>query len=320
MLRQSARTRASTHLSRVAAFGSVKLSSIGDYLVYVLVRSFIAVVQAITIERCHAIACVLAYVANDLIGLRRKVVDDNIAQTYPHLSVGQRRRFSRRMWEHLFLMVCEVAHAPRTIGETTWREHVRIRDTRGLVSAMLDSRPCVIVTGHYGNFEIAGYLTGMFGFRPYTIARPLDNPFLHDFITRFREAKGQYMLPKNGSAPMVEKVLAAGGLLTLLADQYAGPKGCWVDFLGRPASCHKALALFTLTSGAPMAVIYNRRLDRPMQFELGHTGIADPLIPAEHLGGVRQMTEWYNRRLEDAIQLAPEQYWWVHRRWKGEPP
>ena len=93
-----------------------------------------------------------------------------------------------------------------------------------------------------------------------------------------------------------------------------------VEFLGRPASCHKAVAVFTLTGGAPLIVSYAKRVGGPLQFELGLVGVADPQVPSADLANVKTLTRWYNRMLEQAILGAPEQYWWVHRRWKGEPP
>ncbi len=147
------------------------------------------------------------------------------------------------------MMVAEVAQARQKIHETSFRRYVTFADKPLLVRYLLDPRPTVLVTGHYGNFEVAGYVLGMFGFPSFTIARTLDNPYLDRFINRFRGSTGQYILPKQGCAPQVQAVLNAGGTLSLLGDQHAGDKGCWVDFLGRPASCHKAVALFTLSSG-----------------------------------------------------------------------
>jgi KDO2-lipid IV(A) lauroyltransferase len=188
-----------------------------------------------------------------------------------------------------------------------------------MLGPLLATKPSVTVTGHFGNFEFAGYLTGLFGIKTMTIARPLDNPYLNRFITTFRGAKGQIMVPKEGSAPLVNAHLKEGKSLVLLADQHAGEKGCWVEFLGVPASCHKSLALFTLTAGAPLVVLANRRDGRPLQFKLDFMGTASPETGGEEFSGVREMTIWYNCRLAEAISRAPEQYWWLHRRWRVPP-
>ena len=69
-----------------------------------------------------------------------------------------------------------------------------------------------------------------------------------------------------------------------------------------------------------MIVAYAQRLGRPMQFEVGVKGLVDPVDMADSLAGVKPLTQWYNQMLEQLIRAEPTQYWWLHRRWKGEPP
>ena len=297
----------------------MSIKAVTDWLVYLLVRIFVCVVQSLHIETCASVARGLAVVACDIVGLRRNVVEENLRHVFPRHSPRERRAMARRMWEHLFLMVCEVAHAPRKIHETNFRDYIDFVNKRELVEAALARRPFVLITGHFGNFELGGFMTGMLGFPTFTIARTLDNPYLNRYINQFRGSKGQFMLPKQGSARMVDVVLKSGGALSLLGDQNAGPNGCWVEFLGRPASCHKALALFTLTGDAPLVVAYARRRGRPMQFEICCPGVADPREGGDETASVKSLTQWYNRQLEQAILADPDQYWWVHRRWKGKP-
>ena len=291
----------------------------GQYAVYLLVRVFISLVQAVTIETCQSVAHLLAWLLYDVVPIRRQVIDENLSIALADLPAEERSAVARRMWEHLILLVCEIAHAPRKIHETNWRKYVYVRDKPQLVGMLVSGRPCVAVTAHFGNFEIAGFMSGVLGFSTFTVARTLDNPFLDDYLNRFRELKGQFILPKVGSAPQADAVLDTGGTLVLLGDQNAGKRGVWVDFMGRPASCHKALALFTLLSRAPMMVVYCKRGDRPMQFEFGMSGVADPLSLDSEQGDVRGLTQWYNRLLEQEIRRCPHQYWWVHRRWKEQP-
>ena len=290
-----------------------------DWLVYVLVRIAICAVQALRIETCDAIARGLAWLAADVLRIRGKVVDENLRLAFPALTPGQRRDLSRRMWRHLILMVCEVAHAPRKIHRTNWYRYVTIEQKRRLLRCLVDPRPSLLVSGHFGTFALGGFFSGILVFPTFTVARPLDYTFLDRFVTRFRTVQGQHILPKQGSAAQIEAVLAAGHALTLLGDQHAGPKGCWVEFFGRPASCHKAIALFTLTAGAPMVVLYARRSGRPLEFEVGLAGIMDPAEGRPEASSVPALTRWYNERLEEAIRRWPEQYWWLHRRWKDPP-
>ncbi|MEM9409751.1 MAG: lysophospholipid acyltransferase family protein [Planctomycetota bacterium] len=288
-------------------------------LEYALVRSLIGVILVLPIETCHGLAEKLAYLFCDIIKFRSKVIDENIRLVYPNFSMEQRQDMSRKMWFHLIMMGIDIIHAPRRIHQTNWRKYVYIRDIEQMTNYLIDYRPLIAVTGHFGNFEIAGYVTGLLGMPSYSVARKLDNELLDRFINSFRELNGQFIIPKDGSAGQIQEVLDSGAILTILGDQHAGNKGCWIDFLGRPASCHKAIALFSLGSGAPMMVSYCRHLEQPLHFEIGCTGIADPMHTEDELKDVKKLTQWYNDRMADAIRSDPDQYWWVHRRWKEKP-
>jgi Kdo2-lipid IVA lauroyltransferase/acyltransferase len=291
-----------------------------DRFAYFVFRTVICMVQSISLERCDRVCRILANVVSKYLPLRQSLIRENLKRVFPHWDSVQTRDVQEGMWHHLLLMGCEVAQAPRKVHRENWHEHFVIPDRKSMLRVVLDDRPSVLVSGHYGNFELAGFLTGLFGMPSTTLARPLDNGFVHDYIMQYRSLGGQHFLAKDGSAIAVQKLLSDGGNLSLLADQHAGPRGCWVDFLGHPASCHKALALFTLSSGAPMIVVGNTRKGAPLQFKISVLGIADPNESGEHLSSVASLTRWYNQCLEQIIRNFPEQYWWVHRRWKGEPP
>ncbi|MEM1226971.1 MAG: lysophospholipid acyltransferase family protein [Planctomycetota bacterium] len=288
---------------------------------YVVVRGIVAVVQVMPLDMGDHFSRLLATLLTGPLPIRRAAIQTNLDRVMPTLSLAQRHRLVWSMWHHLMLMVCEIAWAQRRLHRANWKYHFRYKNNRESLAHLLSGRPMVMVTGHFGNFEVGGYMNGLMGVRSTTIARQLDNRFLHDWIECFRSSKGQDMVDKVGCAPIVDRHLRDNGVLTLLADQHAGDKGTWVDFCGVPASCHKALALFALTSDAPMLAVYTRRIDhRPMQFEIGMTASVDPL--GDHGGacdGVASLTDWYNRELESMIQLAPEQYWWLHRRWRRPP-
>jgi KDO2-lipid IV(A) lauroyltransferase len=289
---------------------------IADLLVYLVVRVLICIVQAMRIETGQQLARGLAWFLGDLIGVRSRVVDDTLAHAFPQLTESQRRRLAGAMWEHLFLLALEVAYAPRKIHETNWRDYIALRGHRRLVRMLLSDRPTLIVTAHFGNFEVAGYALAILGFPTFTVARTLDNPYLDRFLNRFRGATGQQIIPKNGGYEQIVEVLGGGGTMSFLADQYAGPKGCWVEFFGRPASAHKAIALLAFDNDACVAVCSAQRTGGPLHLQLGGEAFADPRQSADEVAGVRELTQWYTSRLEEIIRRAPQQYWWLHRRWK----
>jgi KDO2-lipid IV(A) lauroyltransferase len=293
--------------------------NLSDYTAYLVVRLVICLVQMLSLPTCQRSARIIANFLWYTIKLRRTVIEDNLRTAFPHLSAKQHEQIALAMWQHLIVMVAEIAHAPRKLHRTNWRKHSDFPRRKEMVRHLLSSRPTVILSGHFGNFEIGGYLMGLHGFPTHTIARPLDNPYLDRFVNRFRGATGQYILPKSGSSKQIAQLLEQGGTLVLLGDQSAGAKACWVDFFGRPASTHKAVALFTLSGNAPTTVCGVIRKGRPLQFEMHISDFLDPQEVEREIGTVKGLTKWYTACLENLIQSAPDQYWWVHRRWKGAP-
>jgi KDO2-lipid IV(A) lauroyltransferase len=291
-----------------------------DFGVYLALRLVIAIVQALPLNICERGAGLLATLFARVVGIRRQVIDDNLRTAFPSMSTEERKAVAFQMWRHLFLMAAEIAHTPRKVHETNWREHSNIVNMERFVRTLLCGRPLVLISAHYGNFELGGYLMGLFGFPTYTVARRLDNRYLDRFVNDFRGRTGQFMLPKQGSRELIQELLAGGGILTLLGDQAAGEKACWVNFFGRPASTHKAVAAFSLANQAPTMVSYARRIGAPLHYEVGPEAICDPRDPNFELGSIPLLAQWYTDQLENLIRRSPGQYWWLHRRWKGEPP
>jgi KDO2-lipid IV(A) lauroyltransferase len=291
-----------------------------DYAAYLAVRLAVCVLQALSLETCQAGSRRLAKLLWHTLRIRRAVVRQNLHTAFPEVSPEEQEAIALAMWEHLLLMVAEIAHAPRKSHRGNWRDHLCLPQMKMMARRLLDRRPVVIVSGHLGNFEMGGYLLGLHGFPTHTIARTLDNPYLERWITKFRGATGQFMLPKEGSGQQIVDLMNAGGTLVLLGDQHAGEGACWVDFFGKPASTHKAVALFTLSANAPTATGCVFRRGGPMRFEMRISDVIDPLEPEFAYGAIPKVAQWYTGKLEELIREAPGQYWWLHRRWREPPP
>ncbi|HEY7155658.1 MAG TPA: lysophospholipid acyltransferase family protein, partial [Gemmataceae bacterium] len=162
----------------------------------------------------------------------------------------------------------------------------------------------------------------LFGFRTHAIARPLDNPYAEAYLRRFREHTGQKVLAKHGDFDQMQKVLATGGVMMTLGDQDAGQRGLFVDYFNRPASTHKAIALLALEYKVPMIVMTcTPRPGASAAWEHDIWG-GDVIFPEEYEGqpdAVRAITQRYASALEGMIRRHPEQYFWLHRRWKHQP-
>ncbi len=297
-------------------------SAAADYAAYVAVRLILCVVQMLTLPAARRLAALLAWLAYHLDRRHRVVADDNLKRAFPRqLDDRERDRMVRAVYRHFCSVMVEITHLPRMLNPATWRRYVTLENGRAIVEGLLCGRPLLFVTGHLGNWELAGYTMGLLGFTTHAIARTLDNPYLNDFLLcRFRQRTGQKILYKDGDFERIQAALTAGGAIATLGDQDAGSRGQFVDFFGRPASTHKAVALLALEFNAPMVVIGMPRVGEPMQYKV----VAEEVIlPEEYAGrpdAVRAITQRFTAALERLARRTPEQYFWLHRRWKHEPP
>ena len=293
-----------------------------DWLVYLAVRLAVAVVQALPEDLAWAFAGLLARVAYRVDRRHRAVARENLRHAFPQLDAAGVERLVKGMYRHLATMIVEMVLMPRKLHARNVDDHVRYPnqgDFDRVVGWVNSGRPLLVVTGHFGNWEMFSYACGLAGFRGAVVARRLDNPYLDRFLTRFRVATGQEILDKNRDYDAIQRLLASGGYLGLVGDQDAGQRGVFVDFFGRPASTFKSIALLSLEYGAPVLVFGAYRRGAPLCYDLC---LADVILPEEHAperDPVRGITERYTRALERLVRLAPEQYFWLHRRWKHQP-
>ena len=182
-----------------------------------------------------------------------------------------------------------------------------------------DRRGIIMLTGHYGNWEVLGYALATLGFETTSIARPLDNPYVNDYLLGVREKQGQRIIAKKGATGEVTDVLSKGGIVGFIADQNAGPKGIFVDFFGRKASTYKSIGLLAMEYETPIVVGYARRVDDRFRFQMGVQDIIWPGDWQAQADPLRYITQRYTRAIEDFVRADPGQYLWVHRRWKTRP-
>ncbi len=296
-------------------------SAVADYAVYLLVRLLVCVLQALSVRTSYAVAGFIAWLAYHIDRRHRLVAADNLRTAFPERfpDVASTDAVVRAVYRHFCMLLIELMHMPRKLHRNNWRRHVELPQGRRVVEALLADRPLLFVTGHFGNWELGGYILGLLGFTTHAIARKLDNPYLDRFLRHFRERTGQQILDKNDDFDRIQEVLKSRGVLATLGDQDAGPRGLFVDFFHRPASTHKAVALLALEYHVPLLVIGTPRLRQPIGY---HITLEDVVLPEEYEDwpdAVRAMTQHFTAALERIICRYPEQYLWLHRRWKHQP-
>ncbi|MBA4031831.1 MAG: lipid A biosynthesis acyltransferase [Planctomyces sp.] len=291
-------------------------------------RCAVCVCEMLPVAWVDGIAHTLAWLLCDVLPAkwtRKDVAMENISRAFGRThTAAQQHEILRGMWIHLFRMIPEMVQAPRKLHVYSYRRIVRFADFHPTVEAMCSGRRVIFVGGHFGNWEVGISTFGLWGFPLGVIARALDNPYLHDWFKEYREATGHRLMLKRGDFDDMLELLSRGGHLGLLGDQDAGSRGLFVDFFGHPASTFKSIALLALEYDALLMVGYSSRsqdnfhAQHWVEFEMGCEALIDPrTITAQD--PVRDITEKYTQALERMIRRSPEQYFWVHRRWKSEP-
>jgi KDO2-lipid IV(A) lauroyltransferase len=255
---------------------------------------------------------------------RRAVIVDNLRRVFgANVGDDEIERLAQAHYGHLWALVAEMVRY-RFLTARQKQALVRVEGVPEFTRALDAGKGVLIVTGHFGNFEVAT-VAGIAQFpfvkgRIHFVRRPIKPKWLDAMVTRrFRDA-GFGVVGKKGSLEQIVALLERGDAVVFPFDQHARrPDGIDVEFFGHAAGTFKSLAVIALATGAPvMPAAAWREPDghHVLRFEPPLPPIHDDDVGVE----IRRNTRAYNAALERAIVRHPEQWWWVHRRWKGAAP
>jgi len=296
-----------------------KHNPVKDWLAYFLLRVLIVYLYLFDVETNLNTARFLGRLLWKYYHRGRKRALDNLRASYPEKSEQWIRQTGRRSFEHLVMLTIDILFTPRLVKKYNWRDYSRYKNVERAKWLMMEGRGLLMVGAHYSNFEIIGFLLGMFGFEVYSIARPLDNKYISRYLYGVRRSAGQRIIDKKGAANLMEELASRGAALCFVADQDAGKKGIFVDFFGRKASTYKSIGLLAITKNMPIIVGYSRRVDNRFFFEIGINRIIFPAEWADKDDPLKWVTAEYTKAIEEFVREDPTQYWWLHRRWKHRP-
>jgi len=277
-----------------------------------------ALVGRLPIGMAQALGAGLGRIAYWILPGRRRVALDNLTLVYGDtLSPEARATLARRSFEHLGMTAMECCRLFFGPAERLFAR-VRGQGMEYIGQAMARGRGIFFLTGHFGNWELLAATHGLAGFGLSVVVRPLDNPYLDTLIARARERSGLRAISKREAVQGVREALARGECIGILLDQDAGRDGEFVPFLGRPASTSRALAVLALKTRAPVLPAFIHRLP-----DGGHELVLDPEIPLAITGDldhdIHVNTARFTAAIERHVRAHPEQWFWVHRRWKSRP-
>lgn len=255
-----------------------------------------------------------------LFPFRRAIVLENLRRVFADtLSDQEIRNLAQTYYAHFVRFFIEFIRLP-FMSANKRKTLIRIENKKSPLGAWRPDKGLLFLTGHFGNWEVAT-VAGIKQFTEYRglfhfVRRPLKPRWFNEFVTRRFQRAGFGSLDKRGSLDKILDLLAKGAIIVYVFDQHAGRRdGIRVDFFGHPANTFKSLAILAMSTGTPVIPASSWR-----EFDGTHVLRFEeplPLIECEDVGeAIRRNTRAYNAALERILLRHPEQWIWMHRRWK----
>jgi KDO2-lipid IV(A) lauroyltransferase len=252
-------------------------------------------------------------------GLRRRVAIANLARAFPERDDAWRRAVLAAHYRELGRVAADYARmpalvrAPREQVFATWGGEDLVRD------ALARGKGVIVLTGHFGHFELYGAAAGRWISPVAFLVKPLSNPGADAWLSKLRADSGVEQLPIGAGVRGALKRLRAGGVIAMVADQDARRDGVFVPFFGIPSSTPTGPAWLSLASGAPIVFGTCLRASDG-RYDARFTATLVPEGDASDPAAVLDLTRRHTALLEHAIRERPESWFWLHKRWKTAPP
>ena len=247
------------------------------------------------------------------------IASDNLRRAFPDWDEARVARTARAVYAHFGQVLLDILW----LEEKSREEMEALIDVEGGEhprSAVAGGRGVLFATGHIGNWELAGIALGWLAGGTGVVGRPLDNPALDARLTAFRVKGGNVVISKHRALPQVMRLLRDGKGVAFLIDQNVQPSdGIFVDFFGRPAATTTAVAALAVKTRCPIVAGYT--LLRPDgRYRLVYTPPIEWTPTGDREQDIARLTQKLTHLIESWVREAPEQWLWIHRRWKTRPP
>jgi len=301
---------------RRAAAGKSR-PTLEDWLEHLCVIVFVIGTRLLPAAAAVWLGGFLGKVTFDLIGFRRKVTLSNLRG---HLGGGRSEEelenIGRRSYMHFGMSIAEFIRVP-TVTRDYVSRYIRLDGLEHLDRALRDGRGGVLVTGHFGSWELMGSVMVSLGYPVKFIVGVQRNPLVQNLMNDLRLSAGIGVVEPD-SLLRITRSLRSNQFVALLSDQDAGPHGLFVDFLGEEASTPQGAARLAMMTRSPVIPGFIIRLG-----VLRHQIVFEP--PIEVPAGLsreeaaREITRGFTGMIERYVTKYPDHYLWAHRRWRTRP-
>lgn len=292
---------------------------VGYFLVYLLILWFSIPFKLLPYRWCLAYGRFLAGFLYPLSGKYRRIAADNIRQSFPEKDEAWVKATTKKTWFHLGNLIADSFYGPRMTRAFYDKYLVYEGNSRQQEQEALDRGNGIICNcGHLGTWELLVQYTGRV-LKGGGIYKKLSNPFVDRWYKKVRESSGIELFEVEESQKAI-RYLRKGGRVGFVSDQNAGQSGIFVDFFGRPAATFRGPALMAgLTGSNILMYSATHGKDGKVHVNIEDLGAVDFKGFPDREQAIRHYTETWVKALENQIRKCPEQYFWVHRRWKTRP-
>ncbi len=297
-----------------------KILLVGEYL---FVAVLMGLVRSLPAGSIPLLSRVLGGLLFYLIPRRREIAVNNIKHAFTdQMQMEEVRSLARKSCDSFFQSYLEVIKFQKVLLDSG-RFSALKKETEDVDELFRRAKEyhdkwsgCIFVTPHIGNWEILPYVSRIVGIPLVVVVRPLDNPYLEKLLFSKRAASGQLIIPKRNALFMLQKTLRDGRSIGMLPDQ-STMKGIPVDFFGRKATTTPVPAILSIRYSRPILVVACCRKPGGRGFE-GY--LSQPILPEEGYRSekdeIYRLTGLMNQEMEKVIRRYPDQYLWIHNRWK----
>ncbi|OFV97711.1 MAG: hypothetical protein A3F68_13185 [Acidobacteria bacterium RIFCSPLOWO2_12_FULL_54_10] len=271
-------------------------------------------------SKAHHVAGWLSGLFYSLTPRFRRIAHQNLRMAMPELSDPSREAICRDVYRSLGRLLAEFAHFPRLTSGNV-HQAVSYDGLEHYEAARSCGRGVLFLTAHLGAWELGAFAHALYGYPMQILYRPLDNSRLDALVNRYRLLSGNKLIDKRNAAREVLSALARNETVGILADQNTShDEGVFVDFFGISASTTAGVARIALHTGAVVVPAFCVWIEKDRRFRIIFDSPIEPPQSSEKTDAVRSFTQQMAAVIERYIRRYPDQWLWIHRRWKTRPP
>ncbi len=288
-------------------------------LEYAIAWPFIKILGLLPRPLARAFAISLGQIIYLLHGKLRRVGMRNLELAFPEMSRAERKRILREEFTSLGRQLAEVCQFPRYTLENI--EQVVVYDgLENYEKAYASGKGVLFLTAHFGGWELSAFTHSLHGHWMHVVMRPMDNEYLNGLIQHYRTMHGNKTVDKDDFVRGLLSAMKAGEVVGILMDtNMTQPQGIFVDFFGIPACTASGMARIALRTDAavvPTFTIWDEALGK---YRLRFDPAVELIRSGDLEADIRANTQMFTEIIEEYVRRYPEQWLWVHRRWKTRP-